>query len=194
MLQNQPPVDPSTGLANYDMVVPQMLLQSMPELVLGLIVVLVLSASMSTLASLVMVSSSSIAIDLLKGVLLPNMEEKKVKLWMKILCAVFVALSLVIAFQKDTPIVSLMSFSWGSVAGCLLGPYVLGVLWKKTNRAGAFAGFISGLVVSVLLPFVLATPQAPFSAHTPVAGVFAMLCSVAVTALVSLFTQKKAAA
>ena len=189
MLSNQVPVDAATGLANYDMIIPQMLLASTPELVLGLIVVLILSASMSTLASLVMVSSSAIAIDLFKGVLFKNMKENRVKLWMKLLCAAFVVISLVIAFQKDTPIVSLMSFSWGTVAGCILGPYVMGVLWKGTNRAGAIAGFVAGLVVSLALPFLLATPEAPFTAHTSFAGVMAMVASAVVTPVVSLLTR-----
>ena len=111
------------------------------------------------------------------------------KLWMKLLCAAFVVISLVIAFQKDTPIVSLMSFSWGTVAGCILGPYVMGVLWKGTNRAGAIAGFVAGLVVSLALPFLLATPEAPFTAHTPFAGVMAMAASAVVTPVVSLLAR-----
>lgn len=184
MLNNQVPLDPATGVASYDMVMPTMLLNSMPELVLGLIVVLILSASMSTLASLVMVSSSSISIDLIKGVLFPKMEAKRVKMWMRILCAVFIAVSLAIALGKNNSIVNLMSFSWGTVAGCLLGPYVFGVLFKRTNKIGAIAGFSAGLAVSLILAVCLGAANAPFT------GVMAMLSSAVVTPVASLIAEK----
>ena len=87
-----------------------MLQQSMPTLVMSFIVVLVLAASMSTLGSLVMVSSSAIAVDMVKGVFRPKMSDDRAKLLMRILCVVFIGLSLAIALGKVTSIVEMMSF------------------------------------------------------------------------------------
>lgn len=188
MLSNQIPVDAATGAANFDMIIPEMLFSSMPEVVLGLIVVLILSASMSTLASLVLVSSSSISIDLLKGTFFPKMKDKTTKNVMCLMCGVFVIASLLIALSKNSSIVELMSFSWGTVAGCILGPYVYGVCWKGVTKQGAIAGFCSGLAVSLILALALGSSRAPFT------GVMAMAASAVVTPVVSLLTKPKTVA
>lgn len=170
-LGNVPPVDAVTGLVNYDMVMPTMLMQAMPDLFLGLIVVLVLAASMSTLSSLVMTSASAIVIDLFKTAK-PEMSDKTAKRWMQILCLAFVVISLFIAFNKDTPIYAMMSFSWGTVAGCCLGPYLFGVLWKRATKVGAWCGMLGGLLTSAVLSLALGT------AHAPMSGVLSMAASL----------------
>ena len=171
--------DPA-AVGGVDKLVPEMLFASMPEWMLGLIVVLVLSASMSTLQSLVMVSSSTIAIDLVKGVVNPNMSDKAVKGLMRGLCAAFVVVSLIIALGQVAEIVTLMSMSWGTVAGCILGPYLFGVVSKRANKRGAICGFSAGLLLSIALTIALGTDQAPMI------GCLSMLASVVVTPLVSL--------
>ncbi|MEG1501744.1 MAG: sodium:solute symporter, partial [Clostridiales bacterium] len=103
---------------NVDMLVPTMVSQVVPDLVLVMILLLVLSASMSTLASLVLVSSSAVAVDLM-SIVKPDMKKSSVVLWMRILCLVFIGLSLYLALNPNA-IVSLMSFSWGAVAGSFL--------------------------------------------------------------------------
>lgn len=177
--------DPA-AVGGVDALVPEMLFAAMPEWMLGLIIVLVLSASMSTLQSLVMVSSSAISIDLVKGVFKPDMSEKAVKNLMRVLCALFVVVSLVIALGKVAEIVTLMSMSWGTVAGCIMGPYVYGVLSKRTTKAGAVCGFAAGLLVSIVLTIVLGTGEAPFT------GCMAMLASMVVTPVASFLTPRPA--
>lgn len=172
-------------VGGVDMLVPEMLFASMPDWMLGLILVLVLSASMSTLQSLVMVSSSAISIDLVKGVFRPEMSDRAVKNLMRGLCAAFVVLSLVVALSQVAEIVTLMSMSWGTVAGCILGPYLFGVLTKRTNKIGAACGFGAGLLVSVVLTAALGTAQSPFI------GCMAMLASVLVTPAASLLAPRQ---
>lgn len=172
-------------VGGVDMLVPEMLFASMPDWMLGLILVLVLSASMSTLQSLVMVSSSAISIDLVKGVFRPEMSDRAVKNLMRGLCAAFVVLSLVVALSQVAEIVTLMSMSWGTVAGCILGPYLFGVLTKRTNKIGAACGFGAGLLVSVALTAALGTAQSPFI------GCMAMLASVVVTPAASLLAPRQ---
>ncbi len=168
----------------FDAIIPTMMTSMMPEAVLGLIVVMLLAASTSTLASLVLASASCIAIDLMKGVFRKDMSDKTTTGWMRALCAVFIVISVAIALMKVDVIVNLMSFSWGAVAGVCIGPYVFGVCWKRTTRAGAWAGMISALAVTLILSFVPAT-----AGQTPMIGVLSMIASLVMTPVVSLLTQ-----
>lgn len=173
------------GRLNLDNVVPIMLERALPSYLMGIIIVLVLSASMSTLAALVLVSSSSISLDLIKGTLFKNMEDKKVMIIMRLLCAVFVALSYIVA-TTPSAILTLMSFSWGTVAGSFLAPFLYGLYWKGTTKAGAWAGIITGFSVSVGGAIVLKMN----AAYAPTIGGIAMLASLIAVPVVSLITRK----
>ena len=85
------------GSSPYDMIMPAVFKTALPEVMLGVVLVLVLSASMSTLSSLVLVSSSAISMDLVGGVLFPKMSKKAVQLLLRIFCAVFVIFSFLVA-------------------------------------------------------------------------------------------------
>jgi len=177
-LNNSAPTD-------MDMVMPVLLETALPDALMGIMIVLVLSASMSTLSSLVLVSSSSIALDLIKGTINPEMKKERVMVVMRVLCAIFIAFSVVVAV-KPNAIVTLMSFSWGTVAGCFLAPFLYGLYWKGTTKAGAWAGVISGLVCSLggALYFGMNAQMAP------AIGSVAMLSSLAIVPLVSFVTAK----
>ena len=193
--------DPATGqtLASMvsskalamDQIMPAMLtnkeIVGIPDAMLGLFVVLLLSASVSTLTALVLSSSSVITLDLL-GAIKPDMKAKT-SLWtMRSLCIVFVLLSLAINFlMQNTPIMSLMSLSWGTIAGAFLAPFLYGLLWRGATKAGAFAGVIVGSLVSLLPPLVTGDMSlAPYS------GAAAMLCGLVIVPIVSLLTQRTA--
>ncbi len=175
-------VVPAGGL---DTVVPNMILSevvAMPDVLVGLIVVLVLSASISTLTALVLSSSSAIAIDLC-GALMPKLSLERKTLIMRTLCVLFVLLSLVIAFgMQGTPIVTLMSFSWGTLAGAFLAPFLFGLFWKKTTRTGAWCGMVLGVLTSILAPTLGIVPD------TVMGGVLAMAVSLVTVPLVSVLT------
>lgn len=166
---------------NVDRIVPTMLQQTMPEFMLALILVLILAASMSTLASLILVSSSAIAVDLTKAVK-PDADKKKQVLWMRILCVVFIAVSFYIAVDPPSVIVNLMAFSWGAVSGSFIAPMIWGLFSKKTTKAGAFAGMLSGLGIAVI-------GTALFPDYTSVISCLAMILPLAIVPLVSAFTK-----
>lgn len=132
------------GVPDPDIIIPQVLLQTLPDVVLGIILILILSASMSTLASLVLASSSAIALDLIKGILLPNIDSKKLTILMRILCLLFVVFSFLIAILPN-PIMTLAALSWGAVSGSLLAPYLYGLFWDRTTGAGIWAGIFTAL-------------------------------------------------
>lgn len=183
-LDNVMPIG-ANGKPNPDMVMPMMLDKALPDALIGIIVLLVLSASMSTLSSLVLVSSSAISLDLVKGTLFPNMKKDNVMLLMRGLCGLFVIFSFLVASTPNS-ILSLMSFSWGTVAGAFLAPFLFGLYWKRTTKAGAWAGFIVGFAVSVAGAIIT-----KMNASTaPNIGAVAMLASLAVVPVVSLLTAK----
>ncbi|MEA5001578.1 MAG: sodium:solute symporter [Endomicrobiaceae bacterium] len=172
------------GVAQYDRMVPELLIRYIPEFVVALILLLVLSASMSTLASLILVSASSISIDLYKGNINKNISSKNSVVMMRFLSGIFIVISYFIARYEFAFIVMLMSLSWGVIAGGFLAPYIYGLYWKRTTLLGAKIGMISGMLTAVVLFFALGPQKSPVSAS------IAMIVPFFVVPAVSLFTKK----
>jgi SSS family solute:Na+ symporter len=148
----------------FDQMIPEMLKANLPPYLMGVILLLVLSASMSTLSSLVLVSSSSVAIDLYKGHVNPGVSKENSLVMMRFLSAVFVGFSFFIAKYELAIIVTLMSLSWGAIAGSFMAPFLYGLYWKRTTAAGTYAGMIAGLLVSVGLFYYWGAAKAPLAA------------------------------
>jgi solute:Na+ symporter, SSS family len=188
--------DPTKG-PDYGKVVPMLLTQNLSSGLMAVILLLILSASMSTLSSLVLVSASSIAIDLYKGHIEPDISKEKSLLMMRFLSGIFVAFSYVIAKYKFAFIVELMSLSWGAVAGAFMAPFFYGLYWKRTTHAGAVAGMVCGLAVSTLLYYqvggqcvqVASVYKALGGMTPPVSASIGMIVPFIVVPLVSAFTQ-----
>lgn len=178
-----PIMDASTHKANLDLLMPHFIVTFVPGWLVMVILLLVFSASMSSLSSLVLVSSSAIAIDIFRAIRGDKATQKQTMLMMRVLCGVFVLLSLLIARSKFDVIVNLMVIAWASLAGAFLAPYLYGLFWRRTTKAGAFAGMISGVVVSLSL-FLLWG-----KANIPVSGAVAMIVPLIVVPVVSLMTQ-----
>ena len=176
----------------FDAIIPTMLSNLSPILI-GLTVILVLSASMSTLSSLVMTSSSTLTIDVIKGNLIKKMDDKKQVLWIRILIVVFIAISVVLAVvqykSNVTFIAQLMGVSWGAMAGAFLAPFLYGLYWKRTTKAGCMASFIFGTVFMTYNMFFKST--LPEILQSPInAGAFAMIAGLIIVPVVSLLTKK----
>ncbi len=186
ILNGQMPIDPATGAQSVDMVIPTMLTNVLPDALLVLIVILVLSASMSTLASIVIASASSVSIDFL-GTVKPNADPKKSVALMRVLCLIFIGISVYIALGKVAEIVTLMSYSWGAIAGTFLGP-VSYTLWdKKTSKAGAWGGMILGFGTNVVWALLSGLDQS----MAPVIGSTAMLVSLISVPILSRLLPEK---
>ena len=171
------------GQPAFDRIVPDMLQKNLPEYLMALVLLLVLSASMSTLSSLVLVSSSSIAIDLYKGHVNPKISKENSVLMMRFLSGVFIVVSYFIARYEFAIIVTLMSLSWGVVAGSFMAPYVYGLYWKRTTKTGVAAGMVTGLVTAISLFYILGP------ANSPLASSIAMIVPFLVVPLVSVNTE-----
>jgi SSS family solute:Na+ symporter/sodium/proline symporter len=108
---------------------------------------------------------------------------------MRVLCAVFVLFSLIVAVFNIQEIFTLMGFSWGTISGAFLAPFLLGVRWKGVTKAGAWAGFITGVTVSVGLS-IIAGPLGWKDFTAPLNGSIAMVSSFIMTVVVSLVSKK----
>lgn len=176
----------------YDAIIPAMISNLSPALI-GLVVILVLSASMSTLSSLVMASSSTLTIDFLKGHIIKDMGEKKQLLIIRILIVVFIALSVIIAIIQYkgniTFIAQLMGVSWGALAGAFLAPFLYGLYWKKTTASAVWASFIFGS--GFMTCNMLFRSHFPLLLQSPInAGAFAMIAGLVLVPVISLITPK----
>ena len=146
-----------------DFLVPLMLDQAgLPDLLVGVILVLLISASVSTLSSITLTACSTVSMDLVKPTVAKKINEKDLAALTRILCLVFVVVSYFIA-NYPTPILEMMSYSWGIISGSFLAPYLLSLYWKGINRAGAWAGMLGGFLTA-FLPAVISgftTPDGP---------------------------------
>ena len=183
------------GLPNgsYDSVVPTML-SGLPDMLIALVVILVLSASMSTLSSLVLTSSSTFTLDLLKGHVIKEMDEKKQVFVMRCLIVVFILISVVLAIvqyrSSVTFIAQLMGVSWGALAGAFLAPFLYGLYWKRTSKIACWCSFIFSTVFMLAVISPLKT-MLPALLQSPInAGAFCMIAGLIIVPVVSLFTPK----
>ena len=196
-LFGMPPVLPNGKLA-FDSIVPSMLV-TLPDILIALVVLLVLSASMSTLASLVLTSSSTMTLDLIyrdkkalpgeveegsiDDVVAEKIERRKVVV-MRVLIMFFIAISLLIALNPPTFIAQLMGISWGALAGAFLAPFMLGLYWKNVTTASVWACFIWGVGITVV-NMLIGNPINPINC-----GAIAMVGGFPVVWIVSLLTKK----
>ena len=175
----------------YDSIIPTMLSDLSPFLI-AVVVVLVLSASISTLSSLVLASSSTLTLDFIKGTVVKNLSEKKQLLIMRILVAIFIVISVIIAIvqynSNVTFIAQLMGVSWGALAGAFLAPFLYGLYWKRVSAASVWVSF--GFSTVVMLGNMLTKQLFPSILQSPInAGVFCMLAGLVIVPIVSLFTK-----
>ena len=192
-----PPLLPNGKLA-FDSIVPSMLI-TLPDILIALVVLLVLSASMSTLASLVLTSSSTMTLDLIyrdkksipgeveegsiDDVVSEKVERRKVVV-MRVLIVFFIVISLMIALNPPTFIAQLMGISWGALAGAFLAPFMLGLYWRGVTRTAVWACFIWGVGITVV-NMLAGNPINPINC-----GAIAMIGGFPVVWLVSLFSPK----
>ncbi len=175
-----------TGSPVFDSIIPTML-AGLPDILLGLVVVLVLSASMSTLAGLVLTSSSTLTLDLIKGNVVKNMSEKKSVVYMRVFIVIFVAISAAIALvQYHSSVVfiaQLMGYSWGALSGAFLGPFFWGLFSGRISKPAVWCSFALGIgmTVSNMIFGFIASPIN--------CGALTMILSLIIVPLVSLVTK-----
>ncbi len=188
----------------FDTIVPSML-STLPSLVIAIVIVLVLSASMSTLSSLVLTSSSTFTLDVIQPAAKNQLNEVKQVRVMQLFILFFILVSAVIAVIKDahpeiTFIAQMMGVSWGALAGSFLAPFLYGLYWKGVSRASCYVCFVWGCVL-MIIQMIISLGGIDVSGWGPVlgyifassirSGVVAMVGSLIIVPLVSSFTKKQ---
>ena len=180
------------GKIIFDSIMPAMLAK-LPDVLIGTVAVLVLSASMSTLSALVLTSSSTITLDFIEPLRKKKFSEKGKILAMRLFILMFIAVSGVIAIVQAkstvTFIAQLMGISWGALAGACLAPFLLSLYWKKVTKAAVVVNIIFAPCLMVIN--MLFGKYFPVLLRSPInCGVVAMLAGFVIVPLVSLFTKK----
>lgn len=187
-LYKDAPIYGDDGSVKYDTIIPTML-ENLNVLLVGIVIVLVLSASMSTLSSLVLTSSSTVTLDLI-ALMSDKKEQDKKKiekrnlLTMRLLLVFFIVVSVLLALNPPTFIAQLMGYSWGALAGSFLAPFLYGLYWKKTTKLSVWVCFASGVGVTVSNMF-LHYIKSPINA-----GAFTMILGLVLIPLISLISPK----
>ena len=188
----------------FDQIVPSML-STLQPVIIAIVIVLVLSASMSTLSSLVLTSSSTFTLDVIKPLAKSEINERKQVSIMRAFIVFFILVSAIIAVIKDshpeiTFIAQMMGVSWGALAGSFLAPFLYGLYWKGVSRASCYVSFAWGCGLMIIQMWV-SLGHVDVSAWGPVlgylfassvrSGVVAMVGGLVIVPVVSLFTAKQ---
>lgn len=173
--------------ADTENLYPALAQQHLPPVLFGIVVASIFAAIMSTADSQLLVAASGVVRDIYQKVLYKNKEipAKKMVLLSRISVFLLVCLSLILGFLATELVFWLVLFAWAGL-GASLGPTsILALYWKRTSRAGVFAGLLSGTIVTI---FWYYTPILKNALYELVPGFTAGLIA---TVLVSLMDAKK---
>ncbi|MBU0984246.1 MAG: sodium:solute symporter [candidate division Zixibacteria bacterium] len=172
------------GTPVFDALMPELLANVIPEALSVIILLLILSASMSTLAALVLISSSAVAKDLYAGFINRQVTDKRLTLLMRLVSVFFVLLSVILAYLKPSTIVAILGISWGAIGSVFLGPFIWGLFTRKVGKIGAVLSSVTALTVCLVL-YIQGVPS-------PQAGTIGMIVSLVVAPVVSVFAPHRA--
>ena len=192
------------GATFKDYIVPMMLEKAeIPSVLLGVVFVLLMGASVTTLSAIILTACSTLVKDFI-GTLKPGIPDKRISLGIKLLCLAFAAMSFFVARAKGSPILDMMGYSWGAISGSFMAPYVFSLYYKKANKYGAWAGILSGFAVALIPatckviswfyadPALVPATAAKLMGQSPQFMVIATCCSMAMCFLVNVITRNKA--
>ncbi len=177
---NNPAAFTESGAPNFDVLMPELLTTVIPDALSVVIILLILSASMSTLAALVLISSSTVAKDFYKGFIKKDASDKQLTMLMRVGSVFFILLSIILALFKPAVIVTILSISWGAIASVFLGPFIWGLFTKWLSRTGAIMSSLLGLGTCLFLFFLWGPSK------VPQAGAIGMIVSLVVPPLTGL--------
>lgn len=187
----------AVAASGYDSIIPKMM-SEIPDILIAVVIILVLSASMSTLSSLVLASSSTLTLDFIDGNICKKMSQKSKVLTMRLFIVVFIAISAIIAIVQEKMkvafIAQMMGISWGALAGAFLAPFLYSLYWKGVTKASVWASYIFGVGVMCIgminsnCSNILGVPSFWLSPIN--LGVLAMAAGLVIVPIVSLITKK----
>ncbi len=119
---------------------------SLPDWVIALVAAGGIAAALSTAAGLLLVISAAVSHDLLKGVFMPNISERRELLAGRISAAVAIVIAGLLGYFPPAFVAQVVAFAFGLAAASLFPPILLGIFSKRMNKQGAIAGMLTGLI------------------------------------------------
>jgi sodium/proline symporter len=176
------------GLEDSETIFPVLSTAFFPPLITGVLLVIVLSAIMSTADSLLLLASSAVVRDTMQRILGSEKSDHRLAIYGKIATLVIGALGVLLAFKVEALIFWFVLFAWSGL-GSAFGPVVLCLLYyKKTTGAGVMAGMLAGFLTSVV--WVLWLKPFSYDLYEALPG---FVVGAFVTLLVSKLTSRTAA-
>lgn len=170
------------GIENPEQIFPLMAIELLPWWLAGIIIAAALSALMSSIDSMLLIASSSIAEDLWNKVFYKGkLSDKKTILVSQVSTIVLGVISIIIALNPLDSVFWLAVFAWAGLATCFGPPIILSLFWKKVTKWGAVAGMIVGPMVTIIWYF-----WSPIDIYE---GGPAFIAALVTIVIVSLFTK-----
>ncbi|EGA69158.1 sodium/solute symporter [Vibrio sinaloensis DSM 21326] len=125
----------------------------LPNWVIALVAAGGLAAALSTAAGLLLAISSAISHDLIKGVINPNISEKKELLASRISMAVAIAVAGYLGLNPPGFAAGTVALAFGLAASSIFPALMMGIFSKGINKEGAIAGMIAGISITLFYVF-----------------------------------------
>ena len=154
----------------------------LPPLLAGFIMAGILAATISSSDSYLLIAASAFAKNIYQGVFKRNATDKQVMTVSRLTLLVIALIAIVIALDENSIIFSIVSFAWAGF-GATFGPLIIfSLFWKRTNRAGAIAGMVSGAGMVFLWKLVISKLGGAFGIYELLpAFIFSCICIVVVS-------------
>jgi len=120
----------------------------LPNWVVGLVAAGGLAAALSTAAGLLLVISTSIAHDLLKRTLIPDISDKQELFIARVAAAGTVVVAGYLGIHPPGFVAQTVAFAFGLAAASFFPAIMLGIFYKKMNKEGAIAGMVAGIILT----------------------------------------------
>jgi len=169
----------------------------LPNWVVALVVAGGLAAALSTAAGLLLVISTSVAHDLFKKMLLPNITDKQELMFARMAVAIAVLIAGYFGINPPGFVAQVVAFAFGLAASTFFPIILMGIFYKRMNKEGAISGMLTGLVFTSLyiIYFKFINPDASnaenwwFGVSPEGAGTIGMALNFVVAYVVSQFTN-----
>jgi Na+/proline symporter len=174
------------GLDDHETIFPVLSGAFFPPIITGVLLVIVLSAIMSTADSLLLLASSAVVRDTIQKIFGSKKSDHQLAVYGKIVTLIIGVLGVALAFTMEDFVFWLVLFAWSGL-GAAFGPVVLSLLYyKKTTRAGVVSGMLSGFLVSVF--WVVQLKDQTYELYEAIPG---FIIGGLVTLVVSRLTYKE---
>jgi sodium/proline symporter len=138
------------GLEDPETIFPVISNNLFPEVISGMLLVVVLSAIMSTVDSLLLLASSSVVRDTYQKIIGTTKSEESLSNYGKLVTVIIGVVAVIMGIQEPRVIFDFVLASWSGL-GCAFGPTVIGILYyKRITWEGVLCGMLGGFLVSVI--------------------------------------------